>query len=59
MKNGSANNNAKNSAGRFLDRVRDAAMTIRRQQLQCLQQYGATENDQAHQRDLPRIRHTK
>jgi hypothetical protein len=51
----SSNRYAYNTACNFLNRILNSAMAIRRQQLHDLQQHGATQNDQARERNVPRI----
>jgi len=54
-----ANRDADRAARHFLDRVLNTAMAIRRQHLQNLQQHGATQNDQAHEKSVMRIGNTE
>jgi hypothetical protein len=59
IKNQATDHDASDSACDLLNRIQNSAVAIRRQQLQKLKQYGATNNDQAYEDGLPRIGYAK
>jgi radical SAM superfamily enzyme with C-terminal helix-hairpin-helix motif len=56
MKDCATRHDAYKTARHFLHRILNSAVTIRRHQLQNLQQHRGAKNDKAHKGDLPRIR---